>query len=266
MDSKLRNWLSRRPSLAGDSLPERIRSTTFAVLGFAVAAGLVLVLLFSRTGAPILSLGPLPAPSAGHGAVHREPRSAAGPGPGDGAAGTMAAVRDASLRPASATVPSEGALDGGPLGSTPMHGTTAVGHAAGTGAGQPGSGEGASGPSPATVIAPGQPPPAGPEAVPVSAPQSRSPVSGSSSSSGLFVRSSVVIGAGEAGAIAEGAPVSGPEPEAPAEPGVPVEPNPETQPPAEPASEPEAPPPAESESAPGAEVPAPAGEEPSLGP
>jgi hypothetical protein len=50
----------RRPSLAGDGLPERMRSTAFAFLGLTAAAGLALVAIFAQLGFPLLSPSPLP--------------------------------------------------------------------------------------------------------------------------------------------------------------------------------------------------------------
>ena len=63
VDSKLRKWSAKLPSWAGTRLPERIRSTTFAMLGMVVVAGLGLVVLFSQPGWPLRSLGPLAEPS-----------------------------------------------------------------------------------------------------------------------------------------------------------------------------------------------------------
>lgn len=51
----------RLPSFAGDGLPERMRSTTFALLGLTTAAGLALVAIFAQPGWPLLSPVPLPA-------------------------------------------------------------------------------------------------------------------------------------------------------------------------------------------------------------
>lgn len=48
------------PSVAGTGLTERIRSTTFALLGLAAAVGLGLVALFAQPGFPLLSPAPLP--------------------------------------------------------------------------------------------------------------------------------------------------------------------------------------------------------------
>ncbi len=239
MNSKLLEWLTRRPSLAGTSLPERILSTTFAILGLAVAAGLGFVALFSQPGFPILSMGPLPSPPAGHEAVEHGFGLSAGPGASAVApAGTALSTLP---WPGSATASPMGTGEGGPLGALVLP-ALAAGHAAGAGAGQPGDGGGGSQQaSPSPVITPAQPPVAEPESIPVS-----TPVSGSSSSSGLFVRSSV--GKGDGGTISEGSPVSSPEPEVPVEPSpepeVPVEPSPEPEVPVESSSDPEASPPA----------------------
>jgi hypothetical protein len=55
-----RFWSVKRPSLAGTGLAERMRSTTFALLGLTAAAGLGLVAIFSQPGWPLLSPDPLP--------------------------------------------------------------------------------------------------------------------------------------------------------------------------------------------------------------
>jgi hypothetical protein len=52
-------------SFAGDGLPERMRSISFALLGLTAAAGLTFVAIFAQLGFPVLSPAPLPAePSA----------------------------------------------------------------------------------------------------------------------------------------------------------------------------------------------------------
>jgi hypothetical protein len=57
----------RLPSLAGNGLPERMRSTAFAFLGLTAAAGLALVAIFAQLGFPLLSPAPLPSePPPGH--------------------------------------------------------------------------------------------------------------------------------------------------------------------------------------------------------
>jgi hypothetical protein len=50
----------RLPSLAGSGLPERMRSTVFALLGMTAAAGLALVAIFAQPGFPLLEPVPLP--------------------------------------------------------------------------------------------------------------------------------------------------------------------------------------------------------------
>ncbi len=55
----------RRPSLAGDGLPERMRSTVVAFLGLTAAAGLALVAIFAQLGFPVLSPAPLPSSPSG---------------------------------------------------------------------------------------------------------------------------------------------------------------------------------------------------------
>jgi hypothetical protein len=56
----------RLPSFAGDGLPERMRSISFALLGLTAAAGLSLVAIFAQPDSQLLSQAPLPdQPSAG---------------------------------------------------------------------------------------------------------------------------------------------------------------------------------------------------------
>jgi outer membrane biosynthesis protein TonB len=87
--TKVGQWLSRhvrRPSLAGRGLPERMRSTTFALLGITAAAGLGLVAIFSQQSWPLLSPDPLPSAPAGSEAVHEAmivERPIGGAGAGD---------------------------------------------------------------------------------------------------------------------------------------------------------------------------------------
>src|SRR4051794_13275804 len=50
----------RLPSFAGDGLPERMRSISFALLGLTAAAGLALVAIFAQPGFTLLSPVPLP--------------------------------------------------------------------------------------------------------------------------------------------------------------------------------------------------------------
>jgi hypothetical protein len=57
--SKLLSAL-RLPSFAGEGLPERMRSISFALLGLTAAAGLALVAIFAQPGFNLLSPAPLP--------------------------------------------------------------------------------------------------------------------------------------------------------------------------------------------------------------
>jgi hypothetical protein len=59
----------RRPSFAGNGLPERMRSTAFAFLGLTAALGLALVAIFAQLSFPVLSPAPPPAGPAREGAV-----------------------------------------------------------------------------------------------------------------------------------------------------------------------------------------------------
>jgi hypothetical protein len=71
--TKIGQWLARRvkwSSLAGDGWSERVRTTTFALLGLTAAAGLGLVAIFSQQGWPLLSPSPIPSPPTAHQAVH----------------------------------------------------------------------------------------------------------------------------------------------------------------------------------------------------
>jgi hypothetical protein len=72
----------RRPSFAGNGLPERMRSTAFAFLGLTAAAGLALVAIFAQVSLPLLS----PAPPPG------------GPSKGGSVAEAVALSRDRGVR------------------------------------------------------------------------------------------------------------------------------------------------------------------------
>jgi hypothetical protein len=56
----------RSPSFAGRGLPERMRSTAFALLGLTAAAGLALVAIFAQPGSSLLDPAPLPAEPRTH--------------------------------------------------------------------------------------------------------------------------------------------------------------------------------------------------------
>jgi hypothetical protein len=66
---KLLSRLKTRPSFAGTGLLERMRSTTFALLGITAAMGLGLVAIVSQQGWPLLPASPLPAPPGEQGAI-----------------------------------------------------------------------------------------------------------------------------------------------------------------------------------------------------
>jgi hypothetical protein len=66
---QLLSRLAKSHSVAGDSLPERMRSTTFALLGITAAVGLGFVALIAQQGWPVLPIGPIPGVSVGHEAV-----------------------------------------------------------------------------------------------------------------------------------------------------------------------------------------------------
>ena len=72
----------RRPSFAGNGLPERMRSTAFAFLGLTAALGLALVAIFAQLSFPVLSPAPPPAGPAGESGVSSS--LALGQGPGIG--------------------------------------------------------------------------------------------------------------------------------------------------------------------------------------
>lgn len=72
MRSKLQARLSRLlrlPSIAGNGLPERMRSTAFAFLGLTAALGLALVAVFAQLSFPVLAPAPPPAGPGGEAAV-----------------------------------------------------------------------------------------------------------------------------------------------------------------------------------------------------
>ena len=66
--SKLLSTL-RLSSFAGDGLPDRMRSISFALLGLTAAAGLALVATFAQLGFPLLSPVPLPAEPSSNQAI-----------------------------------------------------------------------------------------------------------------------------------------------------------------------------------------------------
>lgn len=163
LHSKLLNAV-RLPSLAGTSLAERMRSTSFALFGLAAAAGLALVAVFAQPGGPLLAPAPLPSePSSSVGKAE-----ALGSGALSGGLGAVVRVSaGASPIAVPATARRGGGVRGGgspgqvrakgavgatkPLGSPSSHGNEGE-------AGQPES-------------APAQSPVAAPEPEPAPAPQ-----------------------------------------------------------------------------------------------
>jgi len=133
----------RIPSFAGKGLPERMRSTAFALLGLTAAAGLALVAIFAQPGFPLLEPAPLPeepslkqsiaqaeklpldhkpsafVPAVAPRAVALAPTSAGSPadgsegGPTGGNAGTGDEVAVQSPAPPVSTPESSGGGDGG---------------------------------------------------------------------------------------------------------------------------------------------------------
>jgi hypothetical protein len=79
-----------RPSVLGDGLPERLRSTLVALLGITGAVGLAMVALVLQQGFPLVSSGPIHEPPAREEALHDRivvergaapPRRASAPAP-----------------------------------------------------------------------------------------------------------------------------------------------------------------------------------------
>jgi len=95
----------RRPSFAGNGLPERMRSTAFAFLGLTAALGLALVAIFAQLSFPVLAPAPPPAGPAGENGVS----TALGLGRGPAGAAQQGALL-------SGAVPAEvGGAGGGPV-------------------------------------------------------------------------------------------------------------------------------------------------------
>ncbi len=93
MLSRRGHWLARhatRPSFAGTGLLERMRSTTFALLGITAALGLGLVAIVSQQGWPLLPAAPLPGLSVEQSEIHEAIE--APPGIGSPAAGPSVAA------------------------------------------------------------------------------------------------------------------------------------------------------------------------------
>lgn len=63
--AQLFSRLVPRPSLAGQGLPERMRTATVALLGVTAAVSMAFVVAIAQQGWTVLSLGPIPAPFVG---------------------------------------------------------------------------------------------------------------------------------------------------------------------------------------------------------
>jgi hypothetical protein len=148
-----------RPSVLGDGLLERARSTSFALLGLTAAVGLGLVALAVNQSWPLIPGGPIPVPPVERAAVHTA-TVAARP---TAASGGLAAPSTAALRGPAGTrhlPPRRGgkAAHGDSQGTGPAHvvapapapasngGGQPAGHAA-----QPGAAEPPPAPSPAPL-------------------------------------------------------------------------------------------------------------------
>ena len=211
------------PILAGTSLAARIRRLTIAIFGLAALAGLALVAFVAQTGYPVLSVAPLPLPgpalvAPGAGVVIGETEGGS-LGIGFGLPGAPGLDRgEPSVL--GLVVGADQGLPAAPgsAGSTQSDLATPTGQ----------SGLDNEQHSEVTAVTPAQEP-----TVPPDPALSSVPVEGSSSSSALFVRSSVAPGIGESGDLAKGAPVVPDEPEIPYEPEVPAEPEVPVEPPVE---------------------------------
>jgi len=181
--SKLLSAL-RLPSFAGEGLPERMRSISFALLGLTAASGLALVAIFAQPGFNLLSPAPLPdQPSASQsiaGAkklplIHRPVALLA--------AQPVRSQRDGGSSPADPPSPGAPSTTGGgeqaPIPSA-IDGPAATGAppepSTGNGGGGSGNGSGGgSGSAPATAPAPAAAPPSAPVSSPTPKPAAPTP-------------------------------------------------------------------------------------------
>lgn len=85
----------RLSSVAGNGLPERMRTTAFAFLGLTAALGLALVAIFAQLSFPVLSPAPAPGGPLKGGAVSAAVALDAGPAGRAAADGRSAGARDA---------------------------------------------------------------------------------------------------------------------------------------------------------------------------
>lgn len=191
----------RHPNVAGRSLAERMRSTTFALFGLAAAAGLALVAIFAQPGGPLLS--PAPLPSEPSSSVSRAEALEAGSAPRLVVRGAPLGL-SVSLTGSGSQRGQAGAVGGAPSGA-PATGAIGKPHSVGAPPASEGESDENGGepeatpaPQPAPVPAPASSP--APESVPVSSsPPAKTPAvhvslpghSGSSHSGGKGIAATV---------------------------------------------------------------------------
>jgi hypothetical protein len=153
-----------RPSILGDGLLERARSTSLALLGISASIGLGLTAFAVNQGWPLLPGAPIPRLPPERGAVHGAVATTRTPtAKGAAAGGAPAPVapahgRGAGVRRSAGPVGTDGVAPGGRQGSRIAGAATAVpvsvpaGHGGGRHSGR--GGPGPSTPSPATATAP----------------------------------------------------------------------------------------------------------------
>ena len=163
----------RRPSLAGKGLPERMRSTAFALLGLTAAAGLALVAIFAQLGFPLLEPAPLPnEPSAAQSVAEAEKLT-----PDHKSSAFVPAVAPQAVAPAPAVSEPRGqGSGGGPTGGDAGSGDNTAIQSPAPPISTPEAPAAAGAPAPAPASPPGSAPVSSPGSAPVSSPGS-APVS-----------------------------------------------------------------------------------------
>jgi hypothetical protein len=152
-------------SLVGQGLPERMRTATVALLGVIAAISMTFVAVIAHQGWSVLSLGPIPGPSAGPQAIGDGTALSTGEG------GTAASTggRPAIVATAELTAGSQGAQPGR---------APAQPHPAGKLAGsQPLAGQSPAGETPGAPPASGEEPPSPPTTQPIPAGSNPTPPS-----------------------------------------------------------------------------------------
>jgi hypothetical protein len=176
--SKLLSAL-RLSSFAGNGLPERMRSISFALLGLTAAAGLAMVAIFAQPGFPLLEPSPLPLGPAGNQAV----AGAEALTPKRGNAEKALAIAPSSVVHAATGPPVESSSEVSPQGAGPRpdEGTTQPSPPdtpGGVGGQSPQAATGSPGPSKPTPVpapAPAPAPVSAPAPTPVSSPPPTAP-------------------------------------------------------------------------------------------